>query len=116
MIDIGIIEKLKQLKSNFSGEDSHPDALRQIAEWEKRVQELSRDQEYFNQEATQEVYKILKNRVKTHMLDRLQKGRTPEDNLLSDAKEMECRWMLSLFNNSYETELSSLESLIDSEL
>lgn len=116
MIDIAISEKLSKLKTMFSGEDAHPDALLQIEEWEKRVQVLSRDQEYFNQEATQEVYKILKNRVKTHMLDRLQKGRTPEENLLSDAKESECRWMLSLFNTGYETELTSLEALIDQEL
>ena len=62
-VDLGIFEKLKELKNRYINE--HPDAIRQIEEWEKRVQKLSRDQEYFNQEPTQELYKILKNRIKT---------------------------------------------------
>ena len=84
-VDIGIFEKLRELKNRYLNE--HPDALRQIEEWENRVQKLSRDQDYFNQEATQELYKLLKNRIKTHMTARLQKGRTPEDNRISDAQE-----------------------------
>ena len=113
-VDLGIFEKLKELKNRYINE--HPDAIRQIEEWEKRVQKLSRDQEYFNQEPTQELYKILKNRIKTHIVSRLQKGRTPEDNRISDAQETECRWMLSMFNADYEKELTTLEELINNEI
>jgi hypothetical protein len=113
-VDLGIFEKIKALKERYAGE--HPDALRQLEEWEKRVQKLSRDQEYFNQEATQELYKILKNRVKTHIIARLQKGRTPTDNLISDAQETECRWLLSMFNAGYEQEIATLEDLINNEI
>ena len=113
-VDIGIFEKLRELKNRYVNE--HPDALRQIEEWENRVQKLSRDQDYFNQEATQELYKLLKNRIKTHMTARLQKGRTPEDNRISDAQETECRWLLSMFNPNYENELATLEELINSEI
>lgn len=116
MIDIGIREKLAKLKTLYAGPDSHDDARQQIADWEARIQKLSRDQEFFNHASTQEIYKILKERVKTHIKSRLQKGMTPESMRLADAKQEECQWMLSLFNVDYEKELASLESMIDQEL
>lgn len=116
MIDIGIREKLAKLKALYAGPDAHDNARQQIADWEARIQKLSRDQEFFNHASTQEIYKILKERVKTHIKSRLQKGSTPESLKIADAKEEECRWMLGLFNVDYEKELESLESIIDQEL
>lgn len=116
MIDLGIREKLTKLKTLYAGPDAHEDARKQIADWEKRIQELSRDQEFFNHPSTQEIYKILKERVKTHIRSRLQKGSTLESLKIADAKQEECQWMLGLFNIDYEKEIASLESMIDQEL
>lgn len=115
-VDLGILEKLRELKERFSGPDAHADAMRQIQEWEARVQKLSSDQEFFNHAATQELYGLLKERIKTHIRSRLQKGKTPEDFKMADARQEEIKWVLGLFNPNYESELASLESLIDGEL
>lgn len=116
MIDLGLKEKLEKLKKLYSGPDAHEDARKQIADWEERIRKLSRDQEFFNHASTQEIYAILKDRVKTHIKSRLGKGLTLEDMRLADARQSECEWMLSLFNVDYEKELVSLESMIDAEL
>lgn len=114
-VDLGILEKVRKLKERFSGPDAHEDARRQIADWEARIRQLSQAEEFFNFPATQEIYKALKERARSHMRGRLVKGMSPESMRVSDAQEEECRWMLSLFNVSYGTELESLESLISQE-
>lgn len=114
MIDVSIWEKVRKLKAQFiDGDDG---AKQMIAEWEKRIQVLSRTQDFMQNEAAQEMIKILKGRIKDHMKYRLRGGLSDADRILSDAKEGECRWMLSLFNPSYEGELESLESILDAEL
>lgn len=113
-VDVSIWEKIKRLKQSFAdGDDS---AKQQINDWEKRIQVLSRMQDFMQNEAAQELIKILKDRIKGHMKYRLQKGLTDGDRVLSDAREAECRWMLSLFNPGYESELETLESILDAEL
>lgn len=113
-VDVSIWEKIKKLKDAFS--DGDESARQQIAEWEKRIQVLSRMQDFMQNEAAQELIKILKSRIKGHMKYRLQAGLTDASRVLSDAKEAECRWMLSLFSPGYESELESLESILDAEL
>ena len=114
MVEAGFLEKIDKLKKLFKNED--PSAIATIQEWEKRVQKLSQDQEFFNFESTQNLYKALKERVKFHMKSRLQKGQTPERLKTADDKQTEIEWVLSLFNPNYEQELESLDRMMDTEL
>lgn len=114
MIDVSFLEKLGKLKELFK--DGDEGAKSQISDWEKRIQTLSRTKDFMNNEAAQEMVRILKDRVKGYMKYRLQKGLSDLDRNLSDVKEAECRWMLSLFNPGYEGELDTLESILDAEL
>lgn len=107
-------EKLEKLKDMFKDED--PSAIETINQWEEQVQRLTQTEQFFQFEATRELYKSLKERAKTHMKYRLQKGRTTEDMSLSDAKQSEIEWVLSLFNPNYEQELATLDSLMDAEI
>lgn len=114
MIDVGVWEKIKKLKDRFKGED--PSAIQQIDEWEKRLRQLAATRQFMESEAAQIVYKALKDRVKDNIKYRLKSGLSDAERRESEAKEAECRWMLNLFNPSYESEIESLESIIDSEL
>ena len=114
MIDVGLMEKINKLKSLFiEGDDS---AKKQITEWENKIRELSLAQDFMSNEVSQELFSAIKNRVKGHMKYRLQTGRTPDELRMSDEREKECRWLLSLFKTGYEHELETLEQLIDNEM
>lgn len=116
MIDVGLSEKIQALKQRFIGPDYHDDAHRQIADWEKRIQELSLNQEFFNNSVAQQIYGVLKKRAEMHITSRLKKGKTPEDFKIADARQEEIEWVLGLFNPGYAEELASLEQLIEAEL
>ncbi len=116
MIDTSLTDKLSRLKSIFSGNDVDEGAKKQIAEWESRIQTLSKSQDFFNNEVSQMIYKSVKDRIKSHILFRIGKGRTPDELRISDAKEEECRWLLGLFNSDYQKELESLDEIISAEL
>ena len=116
MIDVGIKEKIWQLKARFRGDDVDPSAIRQIAEWEKRIQELSLKDDFMQSPVAQEAAKILRLKIKKEMIYRLQPGLKEQDRLLSDRAEKELRFALGLFSLNYEQELESLETLIDQEL
>lgn len=113
-VDVSLLEKITVLRQKFFGED--PSAIATINEWEARIQRLSQDDDFFQMQATQEIYKALKERAKEHMRYRLQKGRTPEEMTISDNKQGEIEWILSLFNPDFEQELATLDSLMDAEI
>lgn len=113
-VDISFFERIKQLKDRFIGE--HPDALQQIAEWEKRIQKLSQEQEFFQFPVTQEMYALLRQRCKDHIIGRFKKGLKDADRAVLDARQAEIEWVLSLFNPNYSDELQTLDQLLDEEI
>lgn len=113
-MDVGFKEKINKLRELFKNE--HPTALATINEWDRRIQKLAQDESFFATEAAQEIYKALKDRAKSHMRARLQKGQTPEGLKSADDKQVEIEWVLSLFNPNYEQELESLDRLMDAEI
>lgn len=114
MIDVGLSEKIATLKARFTGQ--HPDAINQINQWEKRVQELSVIDDFLRTEAAQSIYKAVQERTREHIRSRLKKGNTTETLKVADARQDECQWVLSLFNNNYASELESIENMINAEL
>lgn len=114
MIDISILEKLQALKNRFI--DADDSAKQQIADWEKRIQELSLKEHFMENPVTQEASLILKTKITAEMKYRLKKGLKEQDRAISDAKEESFRFALGLFNLSYSEELESMEKLIDDEL
>lgn len=114
LIDVGIIEKLTALKNKYLGE--HPDALKQIREWEERVQTLARQKELLENDSVRKIYDDLKKGVKDEMRFRIQKGRTSDELEVSSGKQESLEWALGMFNLDYQAELDTIESLIDQEL
>ena len=110
MIDVKFREKLQQLKARFiDGDDS---AKQQINQWEADIQRLSLISDFVAQPIVQHITMILKDRLKAIILEKMKEGRS--DTL--DAREKEIRYCLSLFMPKYESELQSIESIIDQEL
>lgn len=114
MIDLGFKEKIEALKRRYAGE--HPDALKQITEWEERVRQLSLIDDFMRTDAAQGIYKAVRERATNHIKGRLKKGNTLESLKIADARQEECEWLLGLFNSNYRAELESIEKIIDQEL
>jgi hypothetical protein len=113
-IDISIFEKLQELKSRYL--DGDASAKQQIADWEKRIQELSLKENFMQNPVSQEASLILKAKITNEMKYRLKKGLKEQDRALSDAREESFRFSLGLFNLEYASELETMEQLIDAEL
>jgi hypothetical protein len=115
MIDIGISEKIRKLKAEFTGDNVDPKSIAQIDEWERLAQKLSLDNDFFTHPRAQEIYNSVKTRIKSILRARL-KAQTTEEIKILQAQEDECRGFLRLFNMNYQSELTSLEQIIDAEL
>lgn len=110
MIDIRLREKIQQLKARFS--DADDDVKKQIAIWEADITRLSESSNFIQLPTVVNIVKLLKERLKTILIERATKGH----NEILEAREKEIRYILSLFCPRYESELTSLENIIDAEL
>lgn len=110
MIDFGIHEKIKKLRDHFKDADSS--TISQITQWENDIARLSQISDFVNLAPVQVITKLLKERIKSIMVEKASKG----TNDVLDAREKELRYILGLFSPQYQSELSTLESLIDNEL
>ena len=110
MIDVKFREKLQQLKARFV--DGDESAIQQINQWEADIQRLSQVSDFVQQPAVQHIQMVLKDRLKAIIVEKMKEGRS--DKL--DAREVELRYILGLFMPRYESELQSIESIIDQEL
>lgn len=110
MIDLKFKEKIQLLKRRFSdGDDS---AKKQISDWEREIEQLSLVNDFVQQPIVQTIVRLLKDRVKSILIERATKGHTD----VLQAREKELRYMLELFSPKYSSELESLENIIDNEL
>lgn len=116
-IDLGIVEKIRKLKTLYTGENVSPEATLQIEAWEKRLRELSDIDDFSNLNTTKELVSILKERLKKVLLDRaLTKGKSSDFYLVMDAHEEELRFFLDKLMPPYSSEMTQIETLIDAEL
>lgn len=110
MIDLRIKEKIQALKAKYiDGDDS---AKRQIREWETEIMRLSMISDFVSLAPVQYIVKVLKERIKKILIEKAAKGTSVE----LDASEKELRYCLSLFVPRYESELETIEQIIDAEL
>lgn len=109
-IDLGIWEKLRTLKERYTSE--HPDALKQITEWESTLRRLADTEGFVNLDTTRTIVENLKQRLKQRLLERVRDGMTPENKAVED----ELRYVLGLLNPRFEQEIESISQLIDNEL
>ena len=110
MIDIKFKEKIDALKARFFDGDSSAKEL--ISQWEADIQHLSMVSDFVQQPVVVTIVKVLKDRIKSILIDRATNGQS--ETLI--AREKELRYILELFCPKYESQLDSLEKIIDNEL
>ena len=110
MLDIRFREKIQLLKQRFI--DADDTVLAQIREWEAEIQRLSIISDFINLHPVQVISKLLRERIKAILIEKATKGTS--DTL--DAREKELRYVLELFSPKYQSELESLEKIIENEL
>ena len=110
MIDLRIKEKIQALRARFvDGDDS---AKHQIAQWEADVQRLALISDFVEMPVVKHITMVLKDRLKAIIVEKMKTGTTP----VLEAREKELRYCLSLFMPKYESELQTIEQIIDNEL
>lgn len=110
MLDLRFKEKIQALKARFiDGDDV---AKKQIAEWEREIQNLSLISDFVEQPIVQNIVNVLRDRLKAVLLEKATKGTTD----VLDAREKEIRYALQLFMPKYQSVLETLETIIDNEL
>ena len=115
MIDLGVFEKIKELKNRYLGES--PDALVQLEQWEKQLFTLSAIDDFANLPTTKAIAQNLKDRLIAVIRKRaLGQGHTTDSLKELDAREGEIRYALNLFMPTYSEELETLIKLIEGEL
>ena len=115
MIDISITEKLNKIKDKFKGE--HPDALKQIAVWEKTLMNLSLLDDFASHAVTQEIAARIKQKIKDTFRKRaFGTGLSSEDIHRLDDRLDELKWILKLFRPSYESDIEAITEEIENEL
>ena len=109
MLDLRISEKIKKLRERFS---DAPQAISQIAQWENEIARLAQISDFVNLQPVQVITKLLRERIKSILMEKATNGTTD----ILAAREKELRYVLELFSPKYQSELQSLEQLIDAEL
>ena len=110
MLDARFKSKLQQLRALFT--DGDESVHHQISQWEADIARLSSISDFVELPTVKHIVMVLKDRLKTIILEKVKTGTTP----ILDAREKELRYCLGLFMPKYESELESLEAIIDNEL
>ncbi len=118
MISIVLKEKLDKLKKKFLGDDDVDDsAKKQILEWEKDILRLSQVHDFVNQPVTRTIVSVLKDRLKSILMERaMGTDHTPDSLKILAIREKEVRYAMGLFMPQYESHLETIEKLIDNEI
>ena len=115
MIDLGIFENIKKLKSKFQGEDYDQNELDTIEIWEKRVKELSEREDFSRLETTKAIAIELKSRIKSYYIQRSQ-TRDQQILLELDAKIDEDKFFAKLLCANPDEEINEISELVANEL
>lgn len=117
MIDISIKENIQRLKNKVFGTDYDESAREPVLLWEKRVEELSRIDDFSRLAVTQEIIKGIKGKLETLAREKL--STKSKDIRQIDALEVkidENRYFLKLLTPSYQDEIDEIQRMVISEL
>lgn len=115
MIDVRLYEKINKLKERFF--DADDSVKQQITQWEQDIARLSQASDFAQLPTVVNIVNVLKERLREVMTKRATgKGHTPQSLQSLEDREQEIRYCLSLFLPRYQSELESIEKIIDNEL
>ena len=113
-MNIDTRENIQKLKDKFK--DEHPDALKQIQEWEDQIKTLSDYEDFSKFSTTKAIVKALNERLKEVIKIRALGKITFEEMQSYDARKEEIKNTLNLLLPDFEAQMDEINRQIVDEL